>query len=254
MFWNTVPKSPLDEETERWQIDCWRWLINGLSASHNLRDADLIVPDFDFFPATDATGHDRAEHLFRCVTRLSGVEDWPFDLVAQAWHPDDDGSGSAGFDYAAGTYQESPAGRMTIGYYPGLVDRPLDLIGTLAHEVSHGVARSINNPPPGGWQMEAFAVDLTTVYLGFGVFGANNAFKTQFGEGFFKGLFGSWSMSSGGYLSQEQWAFALAVFLTLRDESEEAAQEWLSKPLRKMLVQSMDYLDTHPQSLGGLRV
>ena len=253
MFWNTTPQSLLDEETERWQIDCWRWLISGLSSSRSLRDGPLIVPDFQFFPATDATGHDCAEHLFRCVTRLSGVEDWPFDLVAQAWHPDDDGKGTFDMEYAAGTYQEGPGGRMIIGYYPGLVDRPLDLIGTFAHEVSHGVVRSINSPPPGGWQMEEFAVELTTVYLGFGLFGANNAFQTQFGKGLIKGLFGTWSMSSAGYLSQEQWAFALAVFLTLRGENEEAAREWLSKQLMKMLSQSMDYLDTNPDRLASLR-
>ncbi|MGI9413320.1 MAG: hypothetical protein ACR2PM_06615 [Hyphomicrobiales bacterium] len=252
MFWSTSTKPLLDERTERWQLDCWRWLIDGLAPGRNLHANPLILPTVDFFPATDAAGHDMAEHLFRHVAELSGVADWPFDLVAQEWHPDDVPDTTAHLSYAAGTYTEEPGGRMTIGYYPGLVEKPLDLIGMFAHEVSHGIVRTIDRPPPGSWQMEEFAVELATVYLGFGLFGANNAFQVGFGWSL-KALYGSWSWSSSGYLSQEQWAFALAVFLELRGETGEEVKDWLKPPLARMFKQAQAYLEENPDRLAGLR-
>lgn len=60
-------------------------------------------------------------------------------------------------------------------------------------------------------------------------------------------------MSSSGYLSQEQWAFALAVFLKLRGEDPGAAWDWLKPQPQKMLKQSISYIDTNPLLLASLQ-
>lgn len=139
---------------------------------------------------------------------------------------------------------------MQISYLPSLLERPEELIGVFAHEVSHGLFATLDHPPPGGWDMEGFVVDLMTVYFGFGLFGANKAFQVDHGSGWRSWINGTTYLSSSGYLSQEQWAFALAVFLKLRGEAPDVARDRLGPVLKKMLERALRYLDNNPQLLN----
>lgn len=111
------------------------------------------------------------------------VERRAFDLVPHNDFPDDLPKNAARGPYAAGTFSMTADARMMITYHPILVDDPSKLIGTLAHEIAHGIVRLFDRSAPGGWEMEEFAVELMTVYFGFGLFGANKAFQATFGKG-----------------------------------------------------------------------
>lgn len=60
-------------------------------------------------------------------------------------------------------------------------------------------------------------------------------------------------MSSSGYLSQEQWAFALAVFMALKSDDRQVADQWLEPMLKKMFKQASAYLAANPDLLAGVR-
>ena len=251
MLWASRSQPLLNPEQEEWQLTCWAWMIDAFLA-RPLRDTRLILPTADFFPVTEKTGHDSAAHLFEHTARLMSVEPRSFDLIAHDDFPEDVRGRAPRGTYAAGTFSVPDGDRMMISYHPSLLDRPFDLIGIFAHEIAHGLFLTVDRPPPGGWDMEEFAVELMTVYFGFGLFGANKAFQVTSGSGFWSWFRGV-NISSSGYLSQEQWAFALSVFLTLRGEGGEMAREWLGPVLKKMLDRGFVQLSHHPDRVARLR-
>ncbi|MDX6851136.1 hypothetical protein SCD92_17290, partial [Gilvimarinus sp. SDUM040013] len=54
---------------------------------------------------------------------------------------------------------------------------PTQLVATFAHELSHYLTCTANEPPPGGWDNWEFATDIAATFLGFGVFMANSSFN-----------------------------------------------------------------------------
>ena len=86
-------------------------------------------------------------------------------------------------------------------------------------------------------------------FSGFGVFSANRAFSfQQHGDAFSQG----WKTQRNGYLSERTWAFALALFLALKDE-EGAAKPWLKPNIATDVAKASRYLARKPALLDKLR-
>lgn len=254
MFW-FGRKSPVDEETEDWIVACWRWLLDNLNGLEELRRFPLVLPNMAFFPPTRKEGHEKAQHVFQTVAELCGAGAWPFDLVSQ----------EEGFNpnlgplavvqnvqpEPAGTFSYRPDKRLTVSYDPALLERPSNLIATFAHEIAHAIMLGIEQEVPGGLEMEEYATDVATVFLGFGVFGANSAFEFQQFSDVGTGTQG-WSVQGTGYLTEAEWAFAIAIFLSLRNESMASVAEWLKPTPGTLLKKAMRYLERHPERLSSL--
>lgn len=248
------PKAYLDPEVEAWQVDTWAWLLERLGGLDDLRGHALVTPTREFFPPSEATGHARAEHVFASVVQWAGLTDWPCRLEAQPERPQ---ARVSEFMTLTPVEGHAPAGtfgldgnEVLITYDPGAVSDPHALVATLAHELAHYLLTSLPDLPPGGKDAEEFATDLATVYLGFGLFGANCAFRYQQHQDF---MSQGWSWSRQGYLSEREWAFALAVFFRLRDEDVEAAKPWLKAHLFGELKKASASLDRRPELLGRLK-
>lgn len=255
MFW-TGKKSPVDQESEDWLIECWQWLIDNLDGFEKFRSFPLVLPTFDFFPMAAAEGHATAIEIFEIVAGLTGTANWPFDLIPQ----EDDinpvlgpltvvQNAEAG---PAGTFSVPSTARLAITYNPGLLDRPIPLIATFAHEIAHAILLTIREEVPGGPDLEEWATDVATVYLGFGLFGANSSVDFHQFSDVGSGSQG-WSFRGVGYLNEAEWAFSLAIFLTLRGQAPEDAYKWLKPALRTLLKKSMRYLARHPERLAPLQ-
>ena len=249
-MWIFATRSPLTPEDEEWQLETWRWLIEQLGGLDDLRAQPFVSPTRAFFPPTDATGHQRVEFVFATIKRLMGLQKWHCELVAQAHAPDPKVSEVAYLKFDKGT--RSPGGtfsvegnKVVITYDPGLVDDPVGLVATLAHELSHYLL-SAKSEPPGGWSNHEFCTDLCVVYSGFGLFGAATAFRYYSGNR-------SWGYSKAGYLTQSEWTFALAVFFALRDQPIEQAKAWLPPHLMNGVRRSSKYLAKNPAKLEPLR-
>jgi hypothetical protein len=108
------------------------------------------------------------------------------------------------------------------------LDDPESLVATYAHELAHahllGQGRILPDEP----DCEPLT-DLATVFFGLGIFGANVAFRQ---ESYFLGNHHATSQSRQGYLTVEQWAYALALFACLRGEQRPAWVRYLRHNVR----------------------
>lgn len=237
----------LESEVEAWHLETWGFLLERLGG---LEQTTWVLPNRDFFPATEATGHARAEHIFSCVKAAMGMADWPCALEAQADIPV-----SAQVDQylflqtegaANGTFRIED-GEATITYAPALLKQPWNLVATFAHELAHYLLAPWHDEL--GDDLHELATDLAVAYAGLGLFGANSAFSfKQQGDAFGQG----WSSSRNGYLSPRSWAFALAVFGDLigLDENVEAH---LTREMAAPYRDAVKYLRRKPALLADLR-
>jgi len=221
----------LDAEDEAWQIETWTWFLRQFGDLHHLKRTPLIAPTRDFFPPTDAVGEGRAQHIFDCVKRLAGMQDWPCRLMPQPSraelrvgelaalkplsHPP---AGTFGFD----------GDEVVITYEPSNLSDPLKLIATLSHELAHYRLAALRCELPGGEEVHEYTTDLLCAYMGFALFHANSAFHySQHQDVMSHG----WQSSRMGYLGERGFTFALAVFLELKGQASDAAKPFLKNHL-----------------------
>jgi hypothetical protein len=126
---------------------------------------------------------------------------------------------------------------------------PASLVGTFAHELCHYLIAVVGEPLPQGGETLELATDLAVAFSGFGVFGANRAHAFErhqdaFGQG--------WRSQRNGYLSERTWAFAIALFLSLRDDPG-GAQSWLKPSIATDVAKACRYLERKPHILESLR-
>jgi hypothetical protein len=249
MGWPFKPKSILEPEDEAWHLETWQWMLARWGGIEDLKRSPFVTPTREFFPASDATGHARAEVAFERVKAHAKMASWSCRLVAQPRKPElrvSDRIALTPVDWSpAGTFG-SDGSEVMITYDPGLLNDPWGLVATLAHELAHYRMHSGKLDPPGGEEMEEFATDLAVVYLGFGLFGANTAFR-------FTGRSDGWSWRQQGYLRREDWIFALAVFFALRGEPVGMAQKFMPSELFGLLGKAGRYLETKADLISDLR-
>ena len=244
----------LKEEDEEWHLATWKFLLDKFGGIARLKASPLITATREFFPPTEATGHERAAHIFACIKKLAGMENWPCTLLAQ---PERVRTQVSEFvflkildkDLPLGTFS-AQNGEVTITYDPASLDQPAVLVSTLAHELAHYLLAGVRDEVPGGEEMHEFTTDLATVFLGFGLFGANRAFEfSQHGDALGQG----WKYSTAGYLRERDWVFAIAVFLALCGEPAAALKKLLKPHLYADLRAAEKYLAKNPDVLAELR-
>jgi hypothetical protein len=237
---------------EEWQAAVWRWFLRHLGGLVDFRQSPFVTPNAAFFPATNNTGHARALAIFAMVKEHAGLQEWECELIEQPSRPD----ARVGEVTAQVFDKHDPLGtfgpegnKIVITYDPGLLDDPMALIATFIHELGHYLLHAQPEPPPGGEETEELATDLVTVYLGFGLFGANSAFNfQQYTDTHSQG----WRTSRQGYLNERMWCYALAIFFLLRGEDIAQAKPFLKSHLYSDLRKATAYLRKHPERLPSL--
>lgn len=133
---------------------------------------------------------------------------------------------------AAGMYHsKNENGKYQISIDEDLLKRPDALIGTIAHELSHvkllGEKQLEHN--------DEYLTDFACVFFGLGIFAANSAFQ-------FYQQVDRWGYSKIGYLSIEEWAYALALYSFAKGENKPDWTKYLTKTLRKDFERCMNYM------------
>ena len=240
----------LDAELEDYCLETWAWLLAGLGGVERLSETPWVTPSRDFFPPTDAGDHERAAHLFACVKDLMGMAEWPCRLTSY----ERAGQQQVG-EFLFVNNPEQPNGLFwiedgegRIEYAADLVTQPQLLTAVFAHELSHYLLAGLPDPPQDGSIAHELATELCVAFTGFGIFAANTAFAfAQHGDGFSQG----WRSQRNGYLSDRAWAFALALFGTLKGEP--APEKWLKDGLPPMIRAAEKYLAKQDARLAPLR-
>jgi hypothetical protein len=124
---------------------------------------------------------------------------------------------------------------------------PMTLVAVIAHELGHIILLRPGLVDRAEPDMEPLT-DLLTVFLGFGIFTANAAFRfEQHQDGRSQG----WSARRQGYLSEEEFGYALARFAYERGEMKPAWVSFLSTNVKTFTKRSIAWLaaNREPQVL-----
>lgn len=197
------PKSFLDSPRREWQFATFAWLLRSCGGFPRFLDTTLVLPTEEHFPDRDLKGHAAAAALFRRVRDHAGMADWP--CVAEPEPSTRDAAAPA-------------SDRLRVIHYPPRIQDPQGLVAYFAHELARYLVESFDAPPPGGAALYEPVVDLTAVFMGFGVFMANSSARDA-----------HWDLNEG------ELAHALALFCLLRKVPPESLEPHLNAHLRKHL-------------------
>ncbi len=150
------------------------------------------------------------------------------------------------FERVAAGMQVNPSDKPHISINQKQLEDPMALVAVLAHELGHIILLRPGLVPRDDPDMEP-RNDLLTVFLGFGIFTANAAFRfKQYTSDRSQG----WSARRLGYLSEELFGYALARFALERGEVKPAWRKFLSTNISTYLKRSAAWLaDRHEPRL-----
>jgi hypothetical protein len=252
MFWRK-PRATIDAETIDWVLECWEWLDEVLGPVDAEPQRQLLMPSRTEFPDTRLVGHARADHYFKLVREKCGMQDWPVDLKAQARGTDL----GASIVFGGHIKAQPPLGSFqlrrnaaVITYDPGILDQPIQLIATFAHELAHYLLKSWHCEPPGGAELEELATDLATVHMGFGLFGANTAFEFKQTANYDNQ---GWQTGGAGYLGENGWCFALALFCEVLDIEASTYQDYAKSTVAAQIKKNRAYIAAKPEMVRNIR-
>jgi hypothetical protein len=241
MFGLAKPKLPIAPEQQRWVHSSFLRLA-ALRGPHRLLQATVVLPTPDHFPDP----YDRSEAaLQRIFARVAtGMQVNPADIDVTLFASADDltqglvpfSSGST--SGAAGLYHHDPTTKPHISINEKQLRDPMALVAVLAHELGHIILLRPGLVPRDAPDLEPMT-DLLTVFLGFGIFTANAAFRfKQYTTDRAQG----WSAGRLGYLSEELHGYALARFALERGEVKPVWRKFLSTNVRTYLKRSAGWL------------
>ena len=235
------PKLPITPEQQRW-VDGSFLRLAALLGTQRLLQATVVLPTPDHFPDPYDSSELALQRIFKRVATGLGVDPSDVDVTLFA-SADDLTHGLVPFSFgptsgAAGLYHHDPAARPHISINEKQLKDPMALVAVLAHELGHILLLRPGLVPRDDPDMEPIT-DLLTVFLGFGIFTANSAFRfKQYTTDRSQG----WSAGRLGYLSEELFGYALARFALERGEVKPAWRRFLSTNVSAYLKRSAAWL------------
>jgi hypothetical protein len=229
-------KPLLSKNSLDFEIASFRWLLSHLNVIEFYNIHQLVLPNEKFFPIKMGEQSDIAKETFERVKEYANMKQWSTTLEVQESDINPILSDNIMIknveDSALGTFYQDHNYHAIISYNPSIVDEPMKLIATFAHELSHYRIRDTGATPPGGWENEEYLTDITATFLGFGIFMANSTFNTSTDANW-------WKASYSGYLSETEHIYALAIFLEFQKRETKEAIEFLKPHLKKILKKAV---------------
>ncbi len=238
MSWFT-PKCPVDPDTKEWIENAFNWLIEELGADI-LRSVDVVLPAEEYFPDPFAGTH---PDIQRMTERVCDYMDVDPKLIDLRFYINEDGrgihplAGSESGGHALGTYQMR-GGKYHIRLETSQASNPEAMVATIAHELGHVILLGEGRLDPDYEDHEPMT-DLVTVFYGLGVFNANSTFQfDQWTNAQSQG----WRAERRGYLTEEMFGYALALFAFSRGESKPEWSSYLNINIRSYFKGGLKYL------------
>ena len=248
MFWNKKPKSPITPEDEEWLRQAIDWFER--SFGKDISQQEIFLPTKSFIGFDYKHTEEDVYRLFDLVAEKMKIEDSAvfevhFFTESGPMAFSDEGAYTnfeEGEKTTLGDYNKIIDGIYQIGIDRSLIHRPVDLIGTIAHELAHvkllgGDLLEENDEP---------LTDITASLFGFMVFishGTVSRFSAWTGSSH-----QGWQLSgTAGYLHYKLHAFVAALLMERLDDE---APEWLDY-LDKEIVSEAAKATKYLRSLKG---
>lgn len=240
MSWFT-PKCPVDADAKKWIEDSFNWLIEAIGADI-LREVEVVLPTEEYFPDAYDGGRTSIRRMAERVCIYMDVDAKTIDL--QFFDSEDDAhlhplaveEGRPQHDL--GSYLRRPDGKQVIRLDVNQSRNPQMMVATIAHELSHAILLGEDRLDPDHPDQEPIT-DLLTVFYGLGIFNANT---TVVFEQFTNPQYQGWKVGGGGYLTEEAFGYALALFAYSRGETKPDWQSYLNVNVRTYFKRGLKYL------------
>jgi len=238
MSWFT-PKCPVDAEDKKWLENSFNWLIEELGADI-LGSVEVVLPIEEHFP-------DRYEgsqsDIRRMVERVCEYMDVDPKLIDLRFYTNEDGSGIhplAGAEqsgHVLGSYQMR-GGKYRVRLDTSQAKDPQLMVATIAHELGHVILLGEGRLDADYPDHEPMT-DLLTVFYGLGIFNANSVFRF---EQWTNTQAQGWRAERRGYLTEEMFGYALALFAYSRGELKPEWFGYLNINVRTYFKRAIKYL------------
>lgn len=238
------PKPTVTPEDKDWIDEAFLWFEQEYGHDY-LKSVRTIEPTKEFFPIDFKGTYQNAEDLVKIICKhmfiknaeikLNFFSDKPIELaegivIAQQ---------QTGFGYQnknkLGTYSERGRGKYVIEVELDLLKNPMNLIATLAHELSHLVLLGEGRLQ----QNDEELTDLNCIALGFGIFSCNSIFNFQQWTG---SSHQGWQAKTSGYIPEQVATYALALMTNYQGNDYRKWIDYLNTSPKKMFKKNMQYL------------
>ncbi len=243
MFGISNARCPLGDEDRSW-VDDRLYFLATQFGTDVLWKTPVIEPTAAFFPGKFEPTEDYARGLMQRIAGFMGLAQHRLTLEVYDEHrhrpvaPTVILQSQKDATSAAGLYWQ---GDGVIGIEATTLRDPMVLVAVLAHELAHERLLGEGRINRGEMDHEP-TTDLATVFFGLGIFGANCS--VHFSQHANAGSSG-WKSGRMGYLSEEVWAYALALWATTRRDYKPAWRKHLRLNLRTFMKSSMAWLKQH---------
>jgi hypothetical protein len=250
LFGLFAPKCPIPDYEWEWMLACLRWLEEEFPREGvAIGVSPLVLPNDENFPRISDDFDARAKQLFERTKELAELTDWPTELIgyenisnAQLISPHMMGEDK--WSDAAGTFQLIPDAThgwiARISYDIGQLRDPSGFVATMAHELAHYLMSTAKRCPPGGWDLHELATDMTAIWMGFGIFLANNAKSF---ESFTDHDRQGWQARTNGYLNERAILTGMALCVSLRGDNPAEAIPHLKPYLVKGYKLAISFIE-----------
>ncbi|UCS94955.1 hypothetical protein KZP23_08070 [Echinicola marina] len=230
---------PLDKELRKYFENNFLWLMQEFP-DPKIEERKILRPTTEDFPIQ---WNKSQENAFEALDIICGNMQIVPDMIALDFYDNGIKEINMGTSVifmesdpdsleAAGRYHhEKVNGKHLISLDQALLEKPDDLIATIAHELSHVKLLGEEKID----QNDEMLTDFTTVFFGLGIFNANTAFQ-------FYNQTDRWGYSNFGYLKIDEWAYALALFAFVRHEDEPGWKQYLGKTIKKDFEKCLGYM------------
>lgn len=240
MLWFT-PKCPVEADDKLWLEESMEWLLEEFGCD-TFRAVTVVLPTDEFFPDEYAGDEEDAQFL---IERVCGYMNVNPDLLEVEFFDDEHGAlrrsmcfAEGSSDGASGHYRRR-RNKFVISLDSSQLSDPMCLVATVAHELGH-VRLLGEGRVHGGYEDHESMTDLLTVFLGLGVFTANTSFSfRQWTDTSSQG----WQADRRGYLTEEMFGYALALFAYMRGEHNPAWSRYLDGSVSTYFKNGQRYLE-----------
>lgn len=236
-----IPKCPVKAEDKVWIEESMLWLSEEFG-SDTLRDARVVLPTDEFFPEPFSEDENDVQALVDRVCGYMGVNPDRIELEFFTGHDSELQRSLPSYEYShdgvAGHYRKR-RGRFVVGLESSQISDPMRLVATVAHELGH-VRLLGESRVHSGYEDHEPLTDLLTVFLGLGVFTGNTVFSfRQWTDAYSQG----WQTERRGYMTEEMFGYALALFAWARGESSPAWSKHLGGNVAAYFKSGHKYLE-----------
>ena len=215
------------------------WLLEEFGCDA-FRAVTVVLPTDEFFPDEYAADED---DVWSLVQRVCDYMDVDPDLIELEFFDDQYGELhrigclESSHDGAIGLYKKRK-GKFLVSLATSQLADPMSLVATIAHELGH-VRLLGEERVDADFEDHEPLTDLLTVFLGLGVFTANSAFSFQ---QWTNTSSQGWQTERRGYLSEEMFGYALALFALMRGEHNPAWSRYLGGSVTTYFKNGQRYL------------